>query len=85
MWIFGKKKTNDNSPESAKQHPGHQAVLEHLRELDKTAPETRPAAMGFALQRALDAGKDVLDPTLAADIVTEFAVPAAKFDPAKFR
>lgn len=54
-------------------------------ELYDVPPETRPAALGFALQRAIDAGKDVLDPTLAADIAIEFAVPAAKFDPAKFR
>jgi hypothetical protein len=45
----------------------------------------RASAIGFAIQRAIDGSKDVLDPTIAADIVTECAVPAAKFDPARFR
>jgi hypothetical protein len=45
----------------------------------------RASAIGFAVQKAIDAGKDTLDPTIAADIVTECAVPAAKFDPSRFR
>jgi len=35
------------------------------------------------VQKAIDVGKDTLDPTIAADIVTECAVPAAKFDPSR--
>lgn len=54
-------------------------------ELYDVPAESRPAAMGFALQCAIEAGKSVLDPTIAADIATEFSVPAAKFDPARFR
>jgi hypothetical protein len=46
--------------------------------------DKRASAIGFAIQRAIDGSKDVLDPTIAADIVTECAVPAAKFDPARF-
>ena len=45
----------------------------------------RASAIGFAVQKAIDAGKDTLDPTIAADIVTECAVPAAKLDPSRFR
>jgi hypothetical protein len=45
----------------------------------------RASAIGFAVQKAIDAGKETLDPTIAADIVTEYAVPAAKFDPSQFR
>jgi hypothetical protein len=45
----------------------------------------RASAIGFAVQKAIDVGKDTLDPTIAADIVTECAVPAAKFDPSRFR
>ena len=44
----------------------------------------RPSAIGFAVQRAIDRGKDVLDPLLAAQIVTEYAVPMAKLDPKRF-
>ena len=33
----------------------------------------RPAALGFALQRALDEGRDVLDPLMAAKIAIECA------------
>lgn len=49
-------------------------------------PVTRRAsAIGFAIQHAIDGAKDVLDPLLAARIVTEYAVPAAKLDPDRFR
>jgi hypothetical protein len=45
----------------------------------------RASAIGFAVQKAMDVGKDTLDPTIAADIVTECAVPAAKFAPSRFK
>ena len=44
----------------------------------------RTSAIGFAVQRAIDRGKEVLDPLLAARIVTEYAVPMAKLDPKRF-
>ncbi|KFC74536.1 hypothetical protein FG93_01122 [Bosea sp. LC85] len=44
-------------------------------------PTLRPAAIGFALQRAIEAGQDAIDPTMAARIVIECAVPMAKIDP----
>lgn len=44
----------------------------------------RTSAIGFAVQRAIDRGKQVLDPLLAARIVTEYAVPMAKIDPKRF-
>lgn len=53
-------------------------------DLYEVPPEQRPMAIGFALQRAIEGGKDVLDPGLAAQIVTQCAVPAAKLDPAAF-
>jgi hypothetical protein len=53
-------------------------------DLYEVPPDKRASAIGFAIQRAIDGSKDILDPTLAADIVTECAVPAAKFDPARF-
>lgn len=48
-------------------------------------PQQRPATLGFALQRAIDAGKAALDPGMAARIAVECAVPMAKLDPARFR
>lgn len=53
-------------------------------DLYEVAKDKWASAIGFAVQRAIDGSKDVLDPTIAADIVTECAVPAAKFDPARF-
>ena len=53
-------------------------------DLYETPVAMRPSAIGFAIQQAIDMGKAVLDPTIAADIVTECAVPAAKFDPKRF-
>lgn len=44
-------------------------------------PAQWPTAIGFALQRAIDEGKSAIDPTLAARIVIECAVPMAKIDP----
>lgn len=55
-------------------------VLEALR-LYEVQPTQWPAAIGFALQRAIDAGKTAIDPTLAARIAIECAVPMAKLEP----
>lgn len=41
----------------------------------------RPAALGIALQIAIDEGKEVLAPAMAATIAIECAVPMAKIDP----
>jgi hypothetical protein len=62
---------------------GRVRVLEAL-DLYEVPPLMRPAAIGFALQRALDEGRDVLDPLLAATIAIECAVPMAKVDPLRF-
>jgi len=49
-------------------------------------PATRyHMALGFAIYKAIEAGKDAIDPLLAARIVTECAVPMAKLDPARFQ
>lgn len=53
-------------------------------DLYEVPTDKRASAIGFAVQRAIDGSKDVLDPTIAADIVTECAVPAAKLDPSRF-
>jgi hypothetical protein len=55
-------------------------VLEGLK-LYEVPPAQAPIAIGFALQRAIEAGKDAIDPTLAARIAIECAVPMAKVDP----
>lgn len=44
----------------------------------------RPAAVGFALQRAISEGRQVLDPLIAARIAIDCAVPMAKVDPRRF-
>lgn len=57
MALFGRKKvtatvggTGGNPPESdQKNHPGHQAVLRHLREQEKTEPGIREALAGRIL------------------------------------
>jgi hypothetical protein len=43
--------------------------------------EKQPAAIGFALQRAIEAFKDIIAPTLAAQLVIECSVPMAKINP----
>jgi hypothetical protein len=45
---------------------------------------SRPTALGFALQRVIDEGRDALDPLLAAKVAIECAVPMAKVDPLRF-
>jgi len=66
--------------------------IKHLRaklfealDLYEVPLNKRASAIGFALQKAIDVGKDTLDPTIAADIVTECAVPAAKIAPSRFQ
>lgn len=53
-------------------------------DLHEVAPGRRPTAIGFAIQRAIDIGQAVLDPMIAADIVVDAAVPAAKLEPLDF-
>ena len=53
-------------------------------DLYEVPPPQRPAAAGFALQRAIGEGCQVLDPLLAARIAVECAVPMAKVDPRRF-
>lgn len=43
----------------------------------------KPAAIGFAIQQALQASKDALDPVVSSKIIVECAVPMAKLDPAE--
>jgi hypothetical protein len=49
-------------------------ILEALK-LYEVPSTQQPIAIGFALQRAIEAGKDAIDPTLAARIAIECAVP----------
>jgi len=44
----------------------------------------RPTAYGFAIQKALEMGKDKLDPLLAVKIVVECATPMSKICPSRF-
>ena len=53
-------------------------------DLYNVKPERRASAIGFAVQNAIDAGKAVLNPATAAQIVVEYSVPAAKLDPSEF-
>ncbi len=45
----------------------------------------RPTAIGFALYRAIEAGKTSIDPNVAASLVLQCAVRMAKVDPVKVR
>ncbi|HEX8309616.1 MAG TPA: hypothetical protein VF645_14485 [Allosphingosinicella sp.] len=62
---------------------GRKRMSEAL-DLYEVPPLQRPAAVGFALQRAIAEGRQVLDPLLAARIAVECAVPMAKVDPRRF-
>ena|SRR5579884_1009912 len=53
-------------------------------DLYKVKPEGRASAIAFAIQTAIDRAKSVLDPAIAAQIVVEYAAPAAKRDPVEF-
>lgn len=50
-------------------------------DLYRVPPLQRATAIGFALYRAIEAGKDAIDPTIAARIVLGCAVRCAKADP----
>jgi hypothetical protein len=62
---------------------GRVRVVEAL-DLYEVPPVMRPAAIGFALQRAVDEGREVLDPLMAARIAIECSVPMAKVDLLRF-
>lgn len=62
---------------------GRLRAIEAL-DLYQVPPQLRPAAVGFAIQRAIGAGRDVLDPLVSARIEIDFAVPMAKVDPRLF-
>jgi hypothetical protein len=62
---------------------GRNRMLEAL-DLYDVPPLVAPSAAGFAIQRAIDEGRSVLDPLMAARIAIECAVPMAKVDPARF-
>ncbi len=48
------------------------------------AIEWRPAALGFAIGKAIDLSSQALDPLLLAKIAVEHAVPMASIDPSQF-
>jgi hypothetical protein len=62
---------------------GRKRLVEAL-DLYEVRPEDRPSAIGFAIARAIEAGKGAIDPLLAAQVVTECAVPMSKVDPRRF-
>ncbi len=57
---------------------------EHTFDTAKLAIQYRPAAMGFALGKAIDTAAGVLDPMVLAQIAVEHAVPMSMVDPAQF-
>ena len=84
---FGKVEVPDDhqpalSPLDWVRH-GRQKIVEAL-DLYEVPSGSRPTAAGFALQRAIDEGRHVLDPLMAARIAVECAVPMAKVDPDRF-
>lgn len=62
---------------------GRRKMIEAL-DLYEVPQALRPAAVGFALQRAISEGREVLDPMIAARIAIDCAVPMAKVDPRRF-
>ncbi|MCK0128275.1 hypothetical protein [Erythrobacter sp. F6033] len=57
---------------------------EHTFDSAKLALEYRPAAMGFAIGKAIDTAAGTLDPLPLAQIAVEHAVPMSMVDPAQF-
>lgn len=53
-------------------------------DLYEVPPVQRPTAIAYAIHAGIQAGKGVIDPTIAARILIECAVPMAKIDPARF-
>ena len=62
---------------------GRRTIIEAL-DLYDVPVLARPTAVGFALQRAIDEGREALDPLIAAKIAIECSVPMAKVDPLRF-
>lgn len=48
------------------------------------ALEWRPAALGFAIGKAIDTGAQALDPMILAKVAVECAVPMSTVDPSRF-
>ncbi|WP_298466689.1 hypothetical protein [uncultured Erythrobacter sp.] len=57
---------------------------EHTFDSANLALEYRPAAMGYAIGKAIDTAAGTLDPLLLAQIAVEHAVPMSMVDPAQF-
>ena len=53
-------------------------------DLYQVPAEKRATSIGFAIQEVIDQSKDAVSPKIAAQIVSEYAVPMAKLDPAQF-
>lgn len=57
---------------------------EHAFDTVGLAVEWRPAAIGFAVGKAIDKGAQTLDPMIMAKVAVECAVPMAAIDPSRF-
>jgi hypothetical protein len=57
---------------------------EHAFDKLGLAIDWRPAAIGFAIGKAIDKGAQSVDPMILARIVVECAVPMAAIDPSRF-
>jgi hypothetical protein len=62
---------------------GRRNIVEVLDLYEVPLP-ARPTAVGFSMQRAIDEGREALDPLFAAKIAIECSVPMAKVDPLRF-
>jgi hypothetical protein len=62
---------------------GRRNIIDAL-DLYEVPALARPTAVGFAIQRAIDEGREALDPLIAAKIAIECSVPMAKIDPRRF-
>ena len=62
---------------------GRRSMIDAL-DLYEVPTLARPTAVGFAIQRAIDEGREALDPLIAAKIAIECSVPTAKVDPLRF-
>ncbi len=56
-------------------------VIRNSLVIERQRPLFWPFAIGLASRQLIQAGKDVIDPSLAARIVMEAAVPMSKLDP----
>lgn len=57
---------------------------DHIFDTVNLALQYRPAALGFAIGKAIDTGVQIVDPLIAATIAVECAVPMAMVDPMEF-